>query len=179
MRVAIAERSSITGVRLQSLSFLRIRRGFEAPAVSAGFDDLTVMGETIKQCGGHLGIPCPASVCMQTLRGAKDGWLTRWNSNSSLGQRADNANRFFGALKSGDISTGLPRILALSEARAAHEAIEGRVGIGSIVLKAWYRARLFLDTLAFTFHFQLSKFSTCAILISETEGTAAIGVIRK
>jgi hypothetical protein len=41
--------------------FLRSDAVFEAPAVVAGFDDLTVMGETIKQCGGHLGV-------------AKDGW---------------------------------------------------------------------------------------------------------
>jgi hypothetical protein len=54
----------------------------------------------------------------------------------SLGQRADNANRFFGVLKSRDTSICLLRIIALSEARAAHEAIEGRGGIGSIVLKA-------------------------------------------
>jgi hypothetical protein len=43
---------------------------------------------------------------------------------------------FFGVLKSGDTSSGPPHIFALSEARAAHEAIEGRGGIGSIVLKA-------------------------------------------
>jgi hypothetical protein len=54
--------------------FLRSDAVFEAPAVVVGFGDLTVMGETIKQCGGQLGIPCLASVCMQTLRGAKDGW---------------------------------------------------------------------------------------------------------
>jgi hypothetical protein len=54
----------------------------------------------------------------------------------SLGQRADNANRIFGVLKSRDTSIGLLRIIALSEARAAHETIEGRCGIGSIVLKA-------------------------------------------
>jgi hypothetical protein len=48
----------------------------------------------------------------------------------SLGQRADNANCIFGVLKSGDTSIGPPHIFALSEARAAHEAI------GSIVLKA-------------------------------------------
>jgi hypothetical protein len=54
----------------------------------------------------------------------------------SLGQRADNANCFFGVLKSGDTSSGPPHMFALSEARAAHEAIEGLGGIGSIVLKA-------------------------------------------
>jgi hypothetical protein len=72
-----------------------------------------------------------------------------------------------------------PRAFALSEAQATHEAIEGGGGIGSFVLKAQYRARLFLDTPAFTFHFRLSKFSTCAILIFQTEGTAAFGVSRK
>jgi hypothetical protein len=54
----------------------------------------------------------------------------------SLGQRADNANRFSGIFKNGDTSIGPPHIFALSEARAAHEAIEGLGGIGSIVLKA-------------------------------------------
>jgi hypothetical protein len=54
----------------------------------------------------------------------------------SLGQRADNANRFFRVLKSGDTSIGLLRIIALFEARAAYETIEGHGGIGSIVLKA-------------------------------------------
>jgi hypothetical protein len=72
-----------------------------------------------------------------------------------------------------------PRAFALSEAQATHEAIEGGGGIGSFVLKAQYRARLFLDTPASTLHFQLSKFCTCEILISETEGTAAFGVTRK
>jgi hypothetical protein len=62
----------------------------------------------------------------------QDGTATgRW-----LGQRADSANCIFGVLKSGNTSIGPPRIFALSEARAAHEAIEGRGGIGSIVLKA-------------------------------------------
>jgi hypothetical protein len=37
-----------------------------------------------------------------------------------------------------------PCAFALSEAQATHEAIEGGGGIGSFVLKAQYRARLFL-----------------------------------
>lgn len=44
----------------------------EAEAVVSGFKDVTAMGETVEQGRGHLGIHCPASVCMQTLRGAED-----------------------------------------------------------------------------------------------------------
>jgi len=29
---------------------------FEAPAVVAGFDDVAMVGNTVEQCGGHLGV---------------------------------------------------------------------------------------------------------------------------
>jgi hypothetical protein len=53
----------------------------------------------------------------------------------SLGQRADNANRIFGVLKSRETSIGPLRIIAWYEARAAQEAIESRGGTSSIVRK--------------------------------------------
>jgi NADPH:quinone reductase len=65
--------------------------------------------------------------------------LSRPNYSHYTDTRADvlrHAGRFFSFVESGDILVDLPRIFALSEARAAHEAIEGRGGIGSIVLKA-------------------------------------------
>jgi NADPH:quinone reductase len=64
--------------------------------------------------------------------------LSRPNYSHYTDTRADvlrHAGRFFSFVESGDILVDLPRIFALSEARAAHEAIEGRGGIGSIVLK--------------------------------------------
>jgi NADPH:quinone reductase len=70
---------------------------------------------------------------------SKSVTLSRPNYGHYTATREDvlrHAGRFFSAVKSGDISIGPPRIFALSEARVAHEAIEGRVGIGSIVLKA-------------------------------------------
>ena len=35
---------------------LIVSPAFEAPAVVAGFDDVTMMGQAIEQCGGHLGV---------------------------------------------------------------------------------------------------------------------------
>jgi hypothetical protein len=29
---------------------------FESPAVVSGLDDVTVMGQPVEQCGGHLGV---------------------------------------------------------------------------------------------------------------------------
>jgi NADPH:quinone reductase len=69
---------------------------------------------------------------------SKSVTLSRPNYGHYTATREDvlrHANRFFGVVKSGDISIDPPRIFALSEARAAHEAIEGRGGTGSIVLK--------------------------------------------
>ena len=48
MRGANAQRSSIAGGCLRGVSFLRSDAVFEAPAFVAGFDDVTVMGETVK-----------------------------------------------------------------------------------------------------------------------------------
>jgi NADPH:quinone reductase len=46
------------------------------------------------------------------------------------------ANRFFAAIKQGNVSIDAPRVFALSDARSAHQAIEGRGGTGSIILRA-------------------------------------------
>jgi NADPH:quinone reductase len=70
---------------------------------------------------------------------SKSVTLSRPNYGHYTATREDvlrHANRFFSFVESGDILVDPPRIFALSEARAAHEAIEGRGGIGSIVLKA-------------------------------------------
>jgi hypothetical protein len=39
-------------------------------------------------------------------------------------------------VKNGDIKIDQPRIFALADASKAHEAIEGRGGVGSIILRA-------------------------------------------
>jgi NADPH:quinone reductase len=46
------------------------------------------------------------------------------------------ASRFFAALKSGDVIVDPPRIFDLANASAAHQALEGRSNVGSIILKA-------------------------------------------
>jgi hypothetical protein len=33
-----------------------VRAALEAPAVVSGLDDIAVMGQTIEQCGRHLGV---------------------------------------------------------------------------------------------------------------------------
>ena len=56
--------------------------GFEAPAVVAGFDDVTVMGQAIEQCGRHLGVredARPRFMC-QCCHSTGDGVLPRWRS---------------------------------------------------------------------------------------------------
>jgi NADPH:quinone reductase len=45
------------------------------------------------------------------------------------------AERFFAPVKAGSITIDHPRMFALSDARAAHEAIESRKNVGSIILK--------------------------------------------
>ena len=35
---------------------MRLNAVFESPAIVAGLDDLTMMGEPIEESGGHLGI---------------------------------------------------------------------------------------------------------------------------
>jgi NADPH:quinone reductase-like Zn-dependent oxidoreductase len=65
--------------------------------------------------------------------------LSRPNYGHYTDNRADvlrHANRFYAAVKSGTIKIDAPRIFALSEAGAAHQAIESRSGTGSIVLRA-------------------------------------------
>jgi NADPH2:quinone reductase len=69
---------------------------------------------------------------------SKSVTLSRPNYGHYTDTRADvlrHANRFFAGVKGGDITIDAPRIFALSEAGAAHEAIEGRAGIGSIILR--------------------------------------------
>jgi NADPH:quinone reductase len=69
---------------------------------------------------------------------SKSATLSRPNYGHYTETRDDvlrHAGRFFSVVESGDISIDPPRIFALYEARSAHEAIEGRGGIGSIILK--------------------------------------------
>jgi NADPH:quinone reductase len=64
--------------------------------------------------------------------------LSRPNYGHYTETRAEilrHAHRFFAAVQAGSIMIDHPRMFALSDARAAHEAIESRSGIGSIILR--------------------------------------------
>jgi NADPH:quinone reductase len=70
---------------------------------------------------------------------SKSVTLSRPNYGHYTATREDvmrHADRFFAVLKSGEVIVDLPRIFALSEVSAAHKAIEGRSGVGSIILRA-------------------------------------------
>jgi NADPH:quinone reductase len=70
---------------------------------------------------------------------SKSVTLSRPNYSHYTATREDvlrHASRFFAVLKSGNVIVDPPRIFELSDAGAAHEAIESRSGIGSIILRA-------------------------------------------
>ena len=48
----------------------------EAPAVVAGFDDVAMVGNTVEQCGGHLGVAKDGRpLAKGEVRGDDDGGL--------------------------------------------------------------------------------------------------------
>jgi NADPH:quinone reductase len=69
---------------------------------------------------------------------SKSVTLSRPNYGHYTSTRDDvlrHVGHFFSVVKSGEVIVDPPRIFALSEARAAHEAIESRQGTGSIIIK--------------------------------------------
>ncbi len=70
---------------------------------------------------------------------SKSVTLSRPNYAHYTATREDvlrHANRFFSVVKSQEVVVDPPRIFDLPNASAAHQAIEGRSGIGSIILRA-------------------------------------------